>query len=88
MFLHLGADVAVNKKHIVAIMDLDNTSTSKITREFLKKSTDSGSVINISSEDLPKSYVLTNEGGVRKLYVSPISSRTLEKRAENSSFFE
>ncbi len=88
MFLHLGADVVVNKKHIIAIMDLDNTSTSKITREYLKKATADGRVIDISTEDLPKSFVIIEEGGEKKLYVSPISSRTLEKRAELRSVFD
>ena len=37
MFLHLGMDVAVNEKDIVAIMDLETTSISKITREYLQK---------------------------------------------------
>ena len=35
MFLHLGGDTVINMKDIIAIMDLDVTSTSKITREFL-----------------------------------------------------
>lgn len=88
MFLHLGADVAVYKKHIIAIMDLDTTSASKLTREYLKKATEQNRVINIKTEELPKSYVLTNEDGVKKLYVSPISSKTLEKRAERAHVFE
>ena len=39
MFLHLGADVVINKKYIVAIMDLETTSVSKITKDYLKKAT-------------------------------------------------
>lgn len=81
MYLHLGSDISVNKKYIIAIFDLDNTSTSKITQEFLKYSTLEGRVINVSEEDLPKSYVLTEERGEVKLYISPISSSTLNKRA-------
>lgn len=88
MFLHLGADITVSKKNIIAIMDLDNTSTSKITREYLKKATDEGRVININTEELPKSYIITEEDGERKLYVSPISSKTLEKRAQSNNAFD
>lgn len=86
MFLHLGADVVINKKYIVAIMDLETTSVSKITKEYLKKATKENRVINISSEDLPKSYVITNENGEKKIYVSPISSQTLNKRANNKEY--
>ena len=35
MFIHLGKDYTVNLKNIVAIFDIENTSVSKITREFL-----------------------------------------------------
>ncbi len=86
MFLHLGADVVINKKYIVAIMDLETTSVSKITKEYLKKATKENRVINISSEDLPKSYVITKEKEDIKVYVSPISSQTLNKRANSKDF--
>lgn len=86
MFLHLGADVVINKKYIIAIMDLETTSVSKITKEFLKIATKENKVINISDEDLPKSYVITNEKGEKKVYVSPISSQTLNKRANSKEF--
>jgi len=35
MFLHLGSDVCINSKNIIAVMDLETTSVSKITKEFL-----------------------------------------------------
>ena len=76
MYLHLGADISVNKKSIVGIFDLDNTSTSKITREYFKKVTNEGKVINVSEFDLPRSFVVTCEKGIEKVYISPISSQT------------
>ena len=88
MFLHLGSDVIINTKYIVAIMDLDTTSVSKITKEFLKFSTKKNNVINVSNEDLPKSYVITEEEGEKKVYVSPISSQTLLKRSENKDIIK
>ncbi len=81
MYLHLGADISVNKKYIVGIFDLDNTSTSKITREYLNNATKKNQVINVSEEDLPRSFILVKERGKEKVYVSPISSQTLSKRA-------
>ena len=36
MYLHLGSDISVSLDSVVAIMDLDNTSTSGITQEYLK----------------------------------------------------
>lgn len=88
MFLHLGADVVVNVKNIIAIMDMDTSSTSKITREYLKHAEKSNGVINVSFEDLPKSYVVCEEKNETKVYISPISSVTLLKRANNSDFIK
>ena len=88
MFLHLGSDVVVNTKYIVAIMDLETTSVSKRTQEFLKKATKNNCVVNVSNEDLPKSYVIVNEKGKNIVYISPISSQTLNKRSENNEFLK
>lgn len=81
MYLHLGGDVVVNLKDVIAIMDLDVTTVSKITREFLTVAEEEGFVINVSEEDLPKSYILTERDNESRLYISPISSATLLKRA-------
>lgn len=82
MYLHLGGETMVNTSDIVAIMDMETSSTSKKTREFLKKTQNSGEVISVN-EELPKSYVITTEKGKTKVYISPISSQTLLKRANN-----
>lgn len=82
MFLHLGADLAVNDKNIIAICDMETTSVSKITKQFLKEAQVMDNVINVSKYDLPKSYVITYENNKTKVYISPISSATLLKRAE------
>ena len=81
MFLHIGGDIEINKNYIVAIFDLDNTSTSKITKEYFKKATLKNRVINVSEEDLPRSFIVTFEKGEEKVYISPISSQTLFKRS-------
>ncbi len=86
MYLHLGGDVVVNLKDVIAIMDLDVTTVSKITREFLTVAEEEGFVINVS-DDLPKSYVLTERDNESRLYISPISSATLLKRANSFKDF-
>ncbi|MBR6728739.1 MAG: DUF370 domain-containing protein [Clostridia bacterium] len=83
MFLHLGSDVVVNMADVIAILDLDVTSTSKITREFLRVAEDEGFVVNVS-EDLPKSFVITEIDKKSRVFVSPISTATLLKRAKES----
>ena len=78
MYLSIGNDMAVREKAIIGIFDMDNTSTSKRTRAFLTKAEKEGRVI--PCDDLPKSYVLAVEYGMDKVYLSSLSSSTLEKR--------
>ena len=82
MYLHLGGDTVVSMKDVIAIFDLDITSISKITREFLHIVEEEGFVVNVS-EDLPKSYVLAEINHKSRVYISPISASTLLKRAGN-----
>lgn len=81
VFIHLGKDYTVNSKNIVAIFDIENTSTSKITREFLVDMSKKNKVIYVN-EDLPKSFVLVKEKEENFIYVSSLSSSTLKKRSE------
>lgn len=78
MYLSIGNDMAVRDKSIIGIFDMDNTSTSKKTREFLSRAEKEGSVI--PCDDLPKSFVLTAEYGLSRIHLTTLSSYTLEKR--------
>jgi hypothetical protein len=78
MYLNIGNDMAVRDRSIIGIFDLDNTSTSKRTREFLEKSEKEGEVV--PCDDLPKSFILTAEYGLNRVYLTALSSATLEKR--------
>ncbi len=78
MYLSIGNDFAVRESSIVGIFDMDNTSTSKRTREFLKKAEEEGQVI--PCDDLPKTFVLTAEYGLNRVHLTSLASSTLEKR--------
>lgn len=84
MFLHLGNDHIVFNKDIIAVLDFETTTVSKITREFLKVSEEEGFIINVS-EDVPKSFIVTDSGGQIKIYISNIASSTLLKRLESGT---
>ena len=71
----------VKQNDIVAILDMETTSVSKKTREFLRECERRGQVVNVA-EDIPKSYILCSESGEDKVYISQISSATLLKRME------
>ena len=78
MYLSIGNDMAVRDKSIIGIFDLDNTSTSKRTREFLEKNEKEGQVV--PCDDLPKSFVLTTEYGMDHVFLTSLTAATLEKR--------
>jgi len=78
MYLSIGNDFAVRDSNVVGIFDLDNTSTSKRTREFLDRAEREGEVV--PCDDLPKSFVLTSEYGFSRVRLTELSAATLEKR--------
>ena len=78
MYLNIGNDMAVRDTSIIGIFDMDNTSTSKRTREFLKRAEKEGEVV--PCDDLPKAYVLAVEYGFNRVYLTSLNTATLEKR--------
>jgi extracellular matrix regulatory protein B len=87
VYLHLGGDVVIPLMDIVGIFDIDSTTTAGITRGFLSSAQDSGFVKTVSY-DLPKSFVLIQSKKDTSVYLSPISSVTLLKRAGFLKDFE
>ena len=80
MYLSIGNDMAVRSRSIVGIFDLDNTSTSRRTREFLDRAEREGRVV--PCDELPKSFVLTREYGFDRVHLTALGSATLERRLE------
>ena len=78
MYLSIGHDMAVRERAVIGIFDLDNTTTSKRTREFLSAAEQEGQVV--PCDDLPKAFVVTAEYGMDRVYLTALSPSTLEKR--------
>ena len=81
-YLHLGKDTSIEIKNIVGIFDMDTSTVSKHTREFLKVCEKENRIVNVSFE-LPKSYILYDFSGEYSIYLSPLNSATLMKRMAN-----
>jgi regulator of extracellular matrix RemA (YlzA/DUF370 family) len=79
MFLHLGNNYMVSKDKVIAILDMETTSSSPISKDFLNDVLTNNQVYNICDGGKEKSLIITNEG----LYLSPISSLTLLKRSNS-----
>ena len=76
MYLHVGTGKIVRKKEIIGIFDLDKTTISPITKNFLSQSEKNGKVCSVNN-DIPRSFVLTE-----MIYISQISSQAITARAE------
>lgn len=79
MYIPIGFDMSVREQSIIGIFDLDTTSTSRRTRTFLRMAEKNGQVIP-TSDDIPKSFLLTSEYGMTRIYLCQFNAATLEKR--------
>lgn len=86
MYLHLGSDTVVNTKNIISVLDLESTSVSKYSKEFLKIAQEEGFVRNVS-EELPKSIVICEEQGQSVVYITNISTKALSGRIKKRENF-
>jgi len=90
VFLHMGKNLAIPLKDIIAIIDAETAFKSNDTREFFKIAEEEGFIHNIVKEGI-KTYIITEKSEkdkkdgteVRKsiIYSSNISSTTLCRRA-------
>ncbi|MBE6737350.1 MAG: DUF370 domain-containing protein [Ruminococcus sp.] len=92
MYLHLGQDTVVPAESIVGIYDMDTSTVSKWSREYLNRAEKEGRVINVSFYDLPKSFIICkeieNEKEIERVYISPLSSQTLQRRSQSSQLIK
>jgi hypothetical protein len=80
MYIHIGENKVLRKKDIAFVFDMDSSTVSVHTRNFLNKKEKEKKVINVSFE-LPKSFILVGDKQNEKIYISQISSATLNKRS-------
>ena len=78
-YVYLGGETALADSRIVGIFDLDNTSWSHLTRQFLSRAERDGRVKN-AAEDIPRSFVLCGDDTV--ILTQP-GSATLARRLED-----
>ncbi|MGX6445918.1 extracellular matrix regulator RemB [Neobacillus sp. K501] len=74
MYIHIGEDLNIRAKDIIAILDKESVNSSQLVEEFLSCHTKK--LINLSKNPF-KSVVITYD----KIYLSPIASGTLKKRS-------
>lgn len=79
MYVNIGGGFALRRADIVAVFDMDNATWPRITRDALAIAEKRGEVIN-AAEDIPRSFIICEENGVRKIYLSQLSSAAVARR--------
>lgn len=79
MYIHPGSEHAVNGKDVIGVFDMDNTTVARASRGYLARVQDEGLVVN-ATDDLPRSFVVTEHKGEEKVYLSSVSTSTMTKR--------
>lgn len=77
MFLHIGNSRVVYLKDIIGIFNLE-LKNNQVNNQFLESS--SGTKITKQEKENNSAFVITTQ----KVFYSPISSLTLQKRTEKS----
>ena len=80
MYLNIGQDTVITDKNILGIFDLDNTTVSKSTREYINTASKNGECITVSIEELPKSFIVVAKNDKKEIYISPLNTSTIFKR--------
>lgn len=79
MYLSIGGRFVVRRRDIVAVFDMDNATYSRISRDALSLAEKRGEVIN-AAEDIPRTFIVCEEGGKRRVYLSGLSGSALKRR--------
>ena len=75
MYVHIGPNKAVRREDVISVFDLDSSTVSVFTREFLKNAEKEKRVV-LLSYDLTKSFILMRDETV---YLSPFNTSTIYK---------
>jgi hypothetical protein len=81
MYLHIGGNHVIDRRDIIGVFDIEKSTVSNITRDYLRKQEKRGRVITIVS-DMPKSFIIVAKDSNTYVYLSSISPVTLRKRYE------
>ena len=82
MVISIGEGVLVNTENIIAILDMDSITVKERGKIIFNLAQDK--MVYIDEESLPRSCIIVCENGKTTLYISPLNSVTISKRAADS----
>ena len=85
MYITLGSEV-FSDKDMIGVFDMDATTVSVRTRDFLRKAQQEGRVVDTSFE-LPKAFVVAAPRGARgrdkeRVYITQYNTQTVAARTK------
>ncbi|NLN54992.1 MAG: DUF370 domain-containing protein [Clostridiales bacterium] len=83
MLVHLSKNETVLKGEIVGIFDIERSTLSQDTRNFLKQMQNDLKTVSLC-DDIPKAFVLCDNIYTDRVYITQISPESLVKRANKS----
>ncbi len=78
MYIHLGNDVVISAVDVIAILNIEEPISADL-RDIIEIAEIERKLVNISKKDKRKALIVCDD----RLYLSPISSNTLYKRASH-----
>lgn len=82
--INIGGTSILPKEEILGVFDLDAASTGTDTKRFLSAAEKSGRMIT-AGNDLPKSFAVAVRGKKELVYITTLSTATLENRWRRKS---
>lgn len=82
MILHLGGDVIIPLKNVIAILDCEDPGATREMTRFLTRVRQAPSTEHIPGE--AKSCIVTCSDGKEKIFFSPTSPATLLRRSQRA----
>ena len=79
MYLHIGKDYIVKNNEIIGIFNIDYVKNTKEYKAMYSSLDEDGNIIKIS-DNKAKSFILTENQGKRKAYITNIGVNTISKR--------
>lgn len=78
--MHLGGDVSISDRYILAILDLDSLVNSREGDLGFLESIERSEGLEILSENIPQSLILTLD----RIYLSPLPVKLLAERLRSA----
>ena len=79
MYLHIGKDYIVKSKEIIAIFNIDYVKNTKEYKTMYSELEESGNIVKVS-DSKATAFILTENQGKRKAYITNIGVNTISKR--------